>query len=267
MKRALAYFIVFISGFLFTFSAQADLLINPDAFAAEYTKDNSILIAQWEGDDAYDPFADYSEFEETSEEEADINFFNNGRLFTISFAASYRGFTSTLGTIYESSTGFGLYLNYFFDLRFAVQIGFALGDHGVVIDGGSDTNSASGSVSISAVSLDVKYFLNTQNVTRGLANLNPYIIGGLTQFSRTLKLDGETDFAKDSAIGLDIGAGIELPILRGKMYFGLQGIYHIVKFSDENQEIIFDGDAVNGASGVFPNGDIYTLQAILGINF
>ena len=39
--------------------------------------------AQYEGDDVYDPFADYSEFEENSQEEADINFFRNGRFFNV----------------------------------------------------------------------------------------------------------------------------------------------------------------------------------------
>ena len=32
-------------------------------------------------DDTYDPFADYSEFDASEEEEADIRFFKNGRFF------------------------------------------------------------------------------------------------------------------------------------------------------------------------------------------
>ena len=41
--------------------------------------------AQYDGDDVYDPFADYSEFEENNQEEADINFFRNGRSFNVNF--------------------------------------------------------------------------------------------------------------------------------------------------------------------------------------
>ena len=251
------FFVTFLGSFV-----QAENLLN-----VEELQKRSYLIAQWEGDDAYDPFADYSEFDETEEEEADVNFFLNGRLFTLSFAANYRGFTSTLGAIYGASTGIGFYLTYFFDLRFAMQIGYSKGDYSFAIDGDSAANSANGKVSISGFTVNIKYFLNTQNVTRGLANLNPYIIGGLTQFSRTLDIDGETSFAKDSAIGVDIGAGIEVPLMRGKMYLGLQGVYHLVKFGDESDEIILDGDPVNGATGIIPNGDIYSVQAILGINF
>ena len=38
-----------------------------------------VRVAQFDADDTYDPFADYSEFDEAQEEEADINFFRNGR--------------------------------------------------------------------------------------------------------------------------------------------------------------------------------------------
>src|ERR1700733_14940788 len=48
---------------------------------------HSLLLAQSDADDAYDPFADYSEFEETMDEEEDINFFRNGRLMTLGFLA------------------------------------------------------------------------------------------------------------------------------------------------------------------------------------
>ena len=51
------------------------------------------LLAQNDADDSYDPFADYSEFEQSSDEEEDINFFRNGRLFTLGFIGGYRGWT------------------------------------------------------------------------------------------------------------------------------------------------------------------------------
>ena len=61
------------------------LLFNYEAGAGT----SSYLLAQNKGsgedDDSYDPFADYSEFEEDSQEEADIHFFRNGRFFTLGF--------------------------------------------------------------------------------------------------------------------------------------------------------------------------------------
>ena len=70
-----------------------------------------VLLAQNETDDAYDPFADYSEFEESMDEEEDINFFRNGRLLTLGFIGGYRGWTQTLGSIYTGNATFGLFLS------------------------------------------------------------------------------------------------------------------------------------------------------------
>ncbi len=95
-----------------------------------------VLVAQAEGgDDAYDPFADYSEFEESADEEEDLNFFRNGRLLTVGFIGGYRGWTQTLSKIYTGNPAFGLYMCYFFDLRFALQFGFLTSDHTITITG------------------------------------------------------------------------------------------------------------------------------------
>ena len=170
-------------------------------------------------DDSYDPFADFSEFEDSSEEEADINFFRNGRFFTIGFNGGLRGFTDTLGSVYGSSATFGLNMSFFFDLRFAMQIGFLTSDHAFSLKGPSE--DIRGNVSYTDISLNLKYYLNTQNVTRGLAQLNPYLIGGFSQIFRTLTTNTSGgSFTKDSALALNLGAGIELPMLRNKMYLG-----------------------------------------------
>ena len=60
--------LIFSSTFCFSMAAQAQ---------AEPQKP-SYLLAQAEVDDSYDPFSDYSEFDEASDEEADINFFRHG---------------------------------------------------------------------------------------------------------------------------------------------------------------------------------------------
>ena len=44
-----------------------------------------ILASAQAEDETYNPFADYSEFEESGEEEADLHFFRNGRFLTLGF--------------------------------------------------------------------------------------------------------------------------------------------------------------------------------------
>ncbi|MCB0410979.1 MAG: hypothetical protein KDD22_00530, partial [Bdellovibrionales bacterium] len=80
------------------------LLVGSALANAEPLNESSpIWIAQSEGTDAYDPFADYSEFESSEEEEAYINFFRNGRFFTLGFIGGYRTFTETMGDIISDS--------------------------------------------------------------------------------------------------------------------------------------------------------------------
>lgn len=247
----------------FCFSAQSTTLLASNLHQNSHDEfyQPGVLIAQFEGDDAYDPFADYSEFEESAEEEADINFFRNGRFFTLGFIGGYRTFTDALGDIYSDGAAFGLFLSYFFDLRFAMQLQFLTGDHKFGFN--SNGVAARGNVSLTNIGLNLKYYINTQNVTRGLAQFNPYIVGGFSQVYRTATATGVDAFSKEGALGFDIGGGIEWPILRNKMYLGAQANYQLVTFKDENSEII-----VNGTStGIHPTGDVLYLLFILGVNF
>ncbi len=223
-----------------------------------------VLIAQSDGDDVADPFADYSEFEESMDEEEDINFFKNGRLLTIGFLGGYRGWTGTLNQIYTSNPAFGIFLSYFFDLRFALQFGYLTSNHVLLIPTNGTFDTIQGNVSLSDISVNLKYYFNTQNVTRGLADLNPYVIGGFSQIYRTATVTGNSQFAKDSAFGFDFGAGLELPMMHNKMFFGAQAMFQYVNFPDQGTTYL---DDVGRPTGVQPNGNSWTFMGILGVNF
>lgn len=225
------------------------------------------LLAQaTEADDTYDPFSDYSEFDEASEEEADIYFFRHGRFLSLGFNAGMRGFTGNLSTLYQSSLSYGLFMSFFFDMRMALQFGFNTGDYGYEFRSTSNTTS-SGNVSLTFISLGLKYFLNTQNFTRGLADLNPYAYGGFSQVYRTYTTSsssGSIASSNESTMGLDMGGGIEIPLNRKKTFFGLQFIYHYVQFRDEGMTIRLPD---NTPTTITPSGDTYDLLAIIGMNY
>jgi len=218
--------------------------------------ESGVLLAQV--DDSYDPFADYSEFEESVEEEEDLNFFRNGRLLTVGFVGGLRGWTQTLGQVYSSNISFGLFICYFFDLRFALQFGFTVSDHLLSV-AGNGFSPIRGNVNA-----NLKYYFNTQNVTRGLADLNPYIVGGFSQIYRTITVSGNDNFAKDAAFAFNAGAGIEIPMMRNKLFFGLQGLFQYAMFTDENKIILDENDQ---STGIAPAGDSFTAMAVLGVNF
>src|SRR5208282_3311600 len=81
------------------------------------------------GDSNLDPFADYHEFEEDEQQEADENFFHNGRFFAVGIMGGYQSFTDVLGVLYQPTATYGLFLTYFFDLRFALQVSYMLATH------------------------------------------------------------------------------------------------------------------------------------------
>lgn len=229
--------------------------------------DNVVQVAalDTDNDDSYDPFADYSEFDESADEEADINFFKNGRFFTISFAFGSRGFTGNLSQMYSQNSIYSFAFTYFMDLRLAVQFTYTTGDHGLSFYvKESPATQITGNVSFAANALSIKYFFNTENVTRGLADLNPYTMFGMSQNYRTISIAGQDGFGRDSAMGLDFGGGLEVPVLRKKGYVGIQGLYHYVDFRDRNTPFSVSG---NGHSMLNPSGDMYDVQMILGLNF
>lgn len=251
--------------FLTHFSSQAsaqELTASSQDLSYSLAPQPSYLLAQVDPDEAYDPFADYSEFDEDSDEEADINFFRNGRFLTAALFVGYRGFTQGMASTYTSGPSYGLQLSYFFDLRLALAMSFVTGDHAVKINTtGADYN---GNVSISSLSFNLKYYLNTQNVTKGLADLNPYLVGGLSQHFRTYTLAGLDGYNRDSALGFDAGFGVEVPLLRRKAYLGIQGIYHYVSFEDENKSFVTGGtDRLETPI----NGDFINIMALIGMNF
>ena len=229
-------------------------------------------------DEGFDPFSDYNETEQTAEEEADINFFKNGRLLTLGLMVGYRGFTDGFSQGYSSALAWGFQFSYFFDLQLATSLSYSTSDSGVDFYSYNDAAFTSisehytGNVNIQTFDLNVKYYFNTENVTRGLADLNPYLLGGVGQFTRTYNLSKELPLAPDRPIGFKIATGIEIPLMRHRAYLGLQATYHYVQFPDENNDRIEEekvGQPEPVLSPVRPrlNGDMYDLTTTIGVNF
>jgi len=214
-------------------------------------------------DENFDPFSDYSEYMETTEEEADINFFRSGRLLNMGIQSGVRAFTENLGQLYSPGLSYGLGVTYFFDLRFAGYFGFSTSDHAfnLVTNNGRTT----GNVGLTFLSFDLKYYLNTDVLIRPLSEINPYWLLGFNQTYRTLTLSASGDVARDSTLGLEFGAGIEIPVLRGQAFIGAQATYRYFNFVDESQNLI-DPIALQPIN-VRPMGDAYELLVLLGVNF
>lgn len=218
-------------------------------------------FAQTDPEEAYDPFSDYSEFDEASDEEADINFFRNGRLLTVGLAVGPQMFTDGMAKAYGDGPVMGVYLSYFFDMRLAMSLGLMTSDHSAKLKATSQTYT--GTVSFSEVNFHLKYYFNTQNIQKGLADLSPYMVGGFSQITRTYSIVELLTKSSETLTSTDIGLGIEIPLLRRKAYLGIQALYHFASFSDENKAAINSTDPLINKI----NGDFINTQFILGMNF
>ncbi len=232
-----------------------------------------------EVDESFDPFSDYNEFDQDADEEADINFFKNGRMLTLGIQLGYRGFTDGFSQAYTPNLLYGFQFSYFFDLQTALSVNYATGEHNVNFTSYNDdamtdvSNRYSGSVNIQVIDVSFKYFFNTENVTRGLADLNPYMSFGAAYFIRTYNINLEAEISPDQVFGAKAALGIEIPLLRRRAYIGFQGAFHYVQFPDENKRFIEEvkpstasGFAQSPVSPNF-NGDLFDVSTVVGINF
>lgn len=228
-------------------------------------------------DESFDPFADYNEFEQQSEEEADIHFLRNGRYLTLAFLSGYRSFLGGGFTkAYQGQIDYGVEFSYFFDLQVAGSLAYSTGDHPVFFRSYTDpgytviSKEYSGSVNIQMIDFHIKYYFNTDNITKGLADLNPYTLVGTGYYIRSYSLSETLGAEPDKVVGFKLGAGIEIPLLKRRAYLGLQSTYRYVQFPDENNEFIDEGgESTPLLRPVSPrlDGDIYELNVILGMNF
>lgn len=229
-------------------------------------------------DEAFDPFSDYNEFEQDADEEADINFFKNGRMLTLGLQLGYRGFTEGFSQAYTGGAAYGLQFTYFFDLQLGLAINYMTGDHAVSFSSYNNeqltslSQRYSGSVNLQVIDVSAKYYFNTENVTRGLADLNPYVTFGAGYFVRTYSLEQSLAIDPDRVVGLKSAVGIEIPLSRRRAYLGFQVAYNYVQFADENKHHIEEtkaGSAQPSFSPVSPHldGDLYDVSTIIGVNF
>lgn len=228
-------------------------------------------------DESFDPFTDYNEYEQQTEEEEDINFLKNGRYLTLAFTGGYRGFMNGGFTqAYQPNLNYGVEFAYFFDMQLATSVSYYYGDHGVNFSSYQNEffpeparKHYSGSVNIQIMDLSVKYYFNTDNVTKGLADLNPYGIFGTSYYIRTYSLDGVLNVDPDKVWGVKAGGGIEIPILKRRGYLGIQAVFRYVQFPDENLGQIEEDDSDGGTFPIKPrlDGDIFELNFAVGFNF
>ena len=97
-------------------------------------------------------------------------------------------------------------------------------------------------------------------------DINPYILGGFSQWYRTVSVSELSVQSRENVMGADVGIGVEVPLMRRKAFLGLQATYHYINFGDEGKDFLFNG-STNELMENKIDGDLMDILLIIGLNF
>ena len=215
----------------------------------------------------YDPFADYSEFENTEEELENIYFFQNSRFLTLGLKGGLKLFTLNMAALYNLGPIYSFYLNYFFDTQFAFQFETTFSTHGVLLQ--SDANNLLvGNAEFFSLGVAFKYFINTLLFTKKFNWFQPFFSLGIFRSSMTMEatLTENIGFYEDKGFGIDMGVGIEFLIMRD-LHLGIQYSFQFVTLGSEASLLTLTTSTGTTSSDFRPYGDWMHINALLGVNF
>ncbi len=202
------------------------------------------------------PYTQYGEFNESSDEEADTQFFQLGRFFGLSLGLGFEAPDGNRGKLWQG--GFPLVdikVHYWFDFNFALDLNFYTVNHYFVASAAGITG-VQYQVNMFRAGVDLKYYFTTKNLPAAFSFANPYLIGGVGAFSKSeyTAITGVTPTTL-TAVGASAGAGLEFVLSPKKTYIELEGKVSIVGFYDNGS------NAYNTSNGL-PNlnGNFWTLS-------
>ena len=262
---------------------------------------NSHLIAQ--SDSAFDPFIDYGDFQDEVTEENTINFFQQGRSFSLALSGGYEAMSFNLRQIYGDAPFFGAHIGFFVDFHFAFQLSgvFPVSHYNSLY---------SSNFKISHLGLDFKYYWNRQYMDESEDIINPYIVFGpfwlnidsssvldssaknnppssntIPLNSNPLVQDEREALGSFNSAGVKVGIGLELALIQ-QSFIGFELSYLYTALQNENEDLSkLDLPPLNPAVGPktfvqnlqFPDrpqvegyrfyGDLVNFGVFFGLNF
>lgn len=185
------------------------------------------------------PFSEYGEFDSSEDEAADERFFQFGRFFGVGLGVGNTIATGNAGLLYQG--GFptvDFRINYWFDFNFVLQLDIQNSKHNYDVqpDGLTDVN-------LFRTLFQIKYFIDTRNLSAPITFISPHLIAGGGFYRRTDNVgSGSSDATvanvteSVNAFGFNAGLGMELTLKPKKTYLQIEGLMHFVQFSDSRDQ-------------------------------
>lgn len=180
---------------------------------------------------------------DVKQEEEDEIFFYESRFVDIGLHGGMRTFTGGLGNLFGLGPSFGGFLTYYFTQSFALEMTLNNSFHQFLIDG------VRGWVSLLDIIFRGKYYFVSDSYSKALTYANPHAFLGVGEFIRIKTRSDVPTSTTDQGLGLEFGAGFEVPVKERQVFLGINSSYQLIFFQDENQKTSrgtqLDGDCVN----------------------
>jgi hypothetical protein len=206
------------------------------------------------------PYTSFGEFGDDDEAE-DTKFFQYGRFFGVSLGLGYEGATGNRGSLYTGGLpSFAVRVHYWFDFNFALTLGIYSAKHQYTgfKESTGGTTTQKNDVDIFEFGAELRYYFDTKDATAPVTFAGPFLLVGLGNYSKS-----ETDVsspdavAKDSALGISFGGGLEFPLKPRKVYLDLETQFRAVSFKDDGLSVTAsNGKVIKDSSGM-----LFTLMA------
>ena len=185
--------------------------------------------------DQSSPYLEYGDFNMAEEENEDALYFQYGRFFGLSLGLGYQTATGNRGKLYEPAIPrFDIRIHYWFSFNFAMDLGVFFANHSFTY-AGSDYQTK-----LIGYGIHLKYYFDVKDSSAALTFANPFIEGGAGAWSFAQTQAGSTQPDSDSTLSIDVGGGLEFPIVHKKTYFILEALYHTQNFVDSKTNDYID---------------------------
>lgn len=222
-------------------------------------QDANKVDAPEEDDFRQTPYTQYGEFNSDEDEAEDTKFFQYGRFYGVSLGVGYEGATGNKGTLYNGGLpAFEFKVQYWFDFNLALTLGVYTVKHSFigVLDadaaGNANTPASRHEINIFKVGADLKYYIDTKDLSAAITFAGPYLTAGFGSYSRTLTDSAAADSPdQETSLGFNFGGGLEFTLKPKKTYFNLESKFHVVNFQGDDSGVNVNGTQIANHNGMY----------------
>lgn len=253
-------------GCAFIFKSICSLLIallifsSPQALAQDPPAPTGKTDRPEEDDFKPTPYTSYGDFNSESDEAEDTKFFQYGRFFGLGIGAGFEGATGNKGLLYNGGfPAFELKVLYWFDFNLALVLGLYTSKHyfNGQLFAYQEAAIYRHDLSIFKIGADLRYYITTKDLSAPVTFASPFLAVGAGTYSRTLTNKTSVgEPIEETAVGFNLGAGLEFVINPKKTYFNLEAKVHVVDFEDSQSRVGLSG----GTELPNQNGMLFSLM-------